>query len=267
MDVAALASRLRVLAADLPAPGLATADAHLDRALTALTEAARESGAEVGLHRLGAAREHLAAARTRLAEAACAVDDYLDAIGAAGTVNRRASAPSGPATAKAAPVDARQWWTDRVDELCRRSGTPEPAATTPTKLFNELLKAAADGSADAYHRRLRDAGPETGVRLPGLAWPLVRALAAEHLGRAPAARDLPVLGGRCADRVRALVPGAEPQHLDRALASACALGPARGEETGDAAAAAALGPALVAALHRLPRRSPGDHRPERKRPR
>lgn len=257
MDVAALASRLRALAADLPAPGVDTADARLEAAVAGLREASRESRAEIGLHRLGVAREHLAAARARLAEARTAVDDYLAAIGAGG----RAAAPAapaaaGPAPAAPAPVDPGRWWTDRVDELCRRSAADATAETTPTALFNALLKAAADGAADAYHRRLREAGPRTGATLPGLAWPLVRALAAEHLGRAPAPRDLPALQSRCADRVRALVPGAEPDHLAEALASACVLGPPRGraERRGDAATAAALGPALVAALHRLPRR-------------
>ncbi|WP_026930913.1 hypothetical protein [Glycomyces tenuis] len=255
MDVAALASGLRALAAELPATGLAAADDHLDRALAELREAARESGAELGLHRLGAAREHLAAARTRLAEAGTAVDDYLEAIGAAAAAAGAAPAATGPAPKPAAAVDPRQWWTERVDELCRRTGTPAPAQAAPTALFNELLKAAADGSAATYHRRLRDAGPETGVKLPGLAWPLVRALAAEHLGRAPTARDLPVLRDRCADRVRALVPGVDAEHLAAALAAACTLGPAR--RRGDAAETAALGPALVAALHRLPRTSTG----------
>lgn len=252
MDVAALAGRLRALAAELPAPGLAAADGHLDRALAELREAARESDTEVGLHRLGAAREHLATARVRLAEAGTAVDDYLGAIGVAGAATATATAPDS-APAPPAPVDPERWWTDRVDELCRRSGTPAPAAIAPTALFDELLKAAAEGSADAYHRRLRDAGPETGARLPGLAWPLIRALAAEHLGRNPTARDLPALRERCADRVRALVPGVEPERLADVLAAACTFGPRRRD--GDAAETAAVGPALVAALHRLPRNS------------
>lgn len=268
MDVAALASRLRALAADLP--GVDTADARLEAAFAELREAARDSRAEIGLHRLGEAREHLAAARARLAEARTAVDDYLAAIGAAGrAATPAAPAAAGPAPAAPAPVDPGRWWTDRVDELCRRTAAGTGAETTPTALFNVLLKAAADGAADAYHRRLREAGPRTGATLPGLAWPLVRALAAEHLGRAPAARDLPDLQRRCADRVRALVPGAEPDHLAEALASACVLGPPRGRgaaRSGDAATAAALGPALVAALHRLPRPAePGAHgRPEGK---
>lgn len=264
MDVAALATRLRALAADLPASGLAAADAHLEGALAELAEASKESRAGLGRHRLAAAREHLAAARTRLAEAATAVDDYLDAIGAHGTTAPAPTVP-GPAAETPAPLDPRHWWTDRVDELCRRTGSSTPAPTTPTKLFNELLRDAADGSADAYHRRLRDAGAETGIRLPGLAWPLVRALAAEHLGRAPAARDVPALQSRCADRVRALVPGIEPDRITGALAAACTLGPAtRSEGTGDAAETAAVGPALVAALHRLPK-SPRADRPRHER--
>ena len=253
MDVAALASRLRALAADLPAPGLDTADAHLENALAELKEASRESNTEVGLHRLGAAREHLATARTRLAEARTAVDDYLDAIGAGSAP--AATAATGPVAApvKAAPVDPRRWWTDRVNELCRRSGTGGNDKSPATKLFNELLRAAADGSADAYHKRLRDAGPETGVKLPGLSWPLVRTLAAEHLGRTPTARDVPALRDRTADKVRSLVPGLDAAHIDAALASACTLGPPKrgDEDASDAAATAAVGPALVAALHRL----------------
>ncbi|GAB3645285.1 hypothetical protein [Glycomyces tarimensis] len=250
MDVAALASRLRAVAADLPTPGLDTADAHLEAALAELKEASRESGAEVGLHRLGAAREHVGAARKRLAEASGAVHDYLDAIGAG--PGAPVTATAAPAPPKAAPVDPSRWWTDRVNELCRRTGQAESTATPPTKLFNELLRAAADGSADHYHRRLRDAGPETGVKLPGLAWPLVRSLAAEHLGRTPSARDIPALRDRTADKIRSLVPGIEAEHIETALASACTLGPPRqGEESGDAAATAAVGPALVAALHRL----------------
>lgn len=252
MDVAALASRLRALAADLPAPGVDTADAHLETALAELAEAARESNTDVGLHRLGAAREHLAAARTRLTEAGEAVDDYLESIGASGPA---ASAPAGPASApvrKAAPVDPRRWWTDRVNELCERTGNGAPDSSPPTKLFNEMLRAAGDGNAANYHRLLRDAGPGTGTKLPGLAWPLVRTLAAEHLGRAPTARDVPLLRSRTAERVRALVPGAAEPEVEAALASACTLRlPDRDGDERDAAATAAVGPALVAALHLL----------------
>lgn len=267
MNVAALATGLRALAADLPASGLAAADAHLEGALAELTEASKDSRTELGRHRLTAAREHLAAARTRLAETATAVDDYLEAIGAHGTTTAvSATATPGPVTETHDPLDSRRWWTDRVDELCRRTGSSASAPTTPTRLFNELLRDAADGSADAYHRRLREAGAETGVRLPGLAWPLVRALAAEHLGRTPAARDVLALQNRCTDRVRALIPGIEPERIADALAAACTLGPtARRGETGDAAETAAVGPALIAALHRLPKTPRADRpRPERK---
>ncbi|MCH7230707.1 hypothetical protein L0U85_07565 [Glycomyces sp. L485] len=252
MDVAALASRLRALAADLPGPGIDTADAHLESSLAEIKDASRESNTEVGARRLLAAREHLGSARTRLAEASTAVDDYLDAIGAGAAPAAPTAAPAA-APARAAPVDPRRWWTDRVNELCRRSGTAANDTTSPTRLFNELLRAAADGSAVTYHERLRDAGPETGVKLPGLAWPLVRTLAAEHLGRNPTARDVPTLRDRTADRVRSLVPGLEAAHIETAIASACTLGPPKhhGDETGDAAATAAVGPALVAALHRL----------------
>jgi hypothetical protein len=147
-------------------------------------------------------------------------------------------------------VDPRQWWTDRVNELCERTGAADPQQVPPTRLFNDLLKAAGDGNADAYCKRLRDAGPQTGVKLPGLAWPLVRTLAAEHLGRTPTARDVPALRDKCADKVRSLVPKAEPDHIGAALASACTLGRG-GDAESDAARTAAVGPALVAALHRL----------------
>lgn len=251
MDVAALASRLRALAADLPAPGVDTADAHLETALAELGEAARESNTDVGLHRLGAAREHLAAARARLNETGEALDDYLESIGASGPV-AAAAGPASPPVTKAAPVDPRRWWTDRVNELCRRTGRGTPDSSPPTKLFNEMLRAAADGNAANYHRLLRDAGPGTGTKLPGLAWPLVRTLAAEHLGRAPAARDVPLLRSRTFDRVRALVPGVAEPEVEAALASACTLRlPDRDGDERDAATTAAVGPALVAALHRL----------------
>ncbi|MEU6858358.1 hypothetical protein AB0B28_05710 [Glycomyces sp. NPDC046736] len=249
MDVAALAGRLRALAADLPLPALDTADAHFETAQAELKEAARESNAEIGLHRLGAARERLAHARTRLAETATAIGDYLDAIGAGTAPAAVAPAQrSGPAAAPA-PVDPLAWWTARVNELCERTGAADPQKVPPTRLFNDLLKAAGDGNADAYCKRLRDAGPQTGVKLPGLAWPLVRTLAAEHLGRTPTARDVPALRDKCAEKVRSLVPGAEPDHIGAALASACTLG--RAQDEPDAARTAAVGPALVAALHRL----------------
>ena len=250
MDVAALAGRLKALAADLPAPALDTADQCLEAAQAELKEASRDSHHEIGLHKLGAARERLAAARTRLNEAATAIDDYLDGIGA-GTAAApvAALAPKSKATG-APPVDPRQWWTDRVNELCDRSGEADPQQVPPTRLFNDLLKAAGDGNADAYCKRLRDAGPQTGVKLPGLAWPLVRSLAAEHLGRTPTARDVPALRDKCTDKVRSLVPKVEPDHIGAALASACTL--ARGGDAeSDAARTAAVGPALVAALHRL----------------
>jgi hypothetical protein len=250
VDVAALAGRLKALAADLPAPALDTADQCLEAAEAELKGASRDSNNEIGLHKLGAARERLASARTRLSEAADAVDDYLDGIGAGTTAAPvTLAAPKGKA-ASAPPVDPRQWWTDRVNELCDRTGAADPQRVPPTRLFNDLLKAAGDGNADAYCKRLRDAGPQTGVKLPGLAWPLVRSLAAEHLGRTPTARDVPALRDKCADKVRSLVPKAEPDHIGAALASACTLGRGKEEES-DAARTAAVGPALVAALHRL----------------
>ncbi|MCD0445515.1 hypothetical protein LO763_18030 [Glycomyces sp. A-F 0318] len=252
MDVAALAGRLKTLAADLPLPSLGTADECFEAAQAELKEASRESNAEIGLHKLGAARERLAAARTRLSEAATALDDYLGAIGA-GAAAPPAPATTGGRTAPPVPVDPRRWWTERVNELCDRTGAADPQRVPPTRLFNELLKAAGDGNADAYCKRLRDAGPETGVKLPGLAWPLVRTLAAEHLGRTPTARDVPALRDKCADKVRSLVPKAEPDHIGAALASACTLGRGGSGDAGDAARTAAVGPALVAALHRLPR--------------
>ncbi|THV22068.1 hypothetical protein [Glycomyces paridis] len=249
MDVAALAGSLKALADDLPAPALDTADQYFEAAQAELKEASRESTAEIGLHRLGAARERLDAARTRLGEARTAIGDYLDAIGAGAGSAASAPAPRAGAGPKPAPVDPRAWWTDRVNELCDRTGAAEPQRVPPTRLFNELLKAAADGNAEAYCKRLRDAGPETGVKMPGLAWPLVRTLAAEHLGRTPTGRDAAALRDKCTDKVRSLVPGAEPDHIGAALASACTLG--RGDDAGDAARTAALGPVLVAALHRL----------------
>ncbi|SDE42993.1 hypothetical protein [Glycomyces harbinensis] len=252
MDVAALAGRLKALAVDLPLPALDTADHRFEAAQAELKEASRESNAEIGLHKLGAARERLAAARTRLSEAAAAVDDYLDSIGA-GTSAAPVAAPVKGRTAAPAPVDPRRWWTERVNELCDRTGTADPQQVPPTRLFNELLKAAGDGNAEAYCKRLRDAGPETGVKLPGLAWPLVRTLAAEHLGRTPTARDVASLRDKCADKVRSLVPKAEPDHIGAALASACTLGRGGSDDAGDAARTALVGPALVAALHRLPR--------------
>lgn len=258
MDVAALAGSLRALAADLPLPALDTADHCFEAAQTELTEASRESNAEVGLHKLGAARERLDAARTRLGEASEALDDYLAAIGAGGAVPTQAAGPARPGpTAAPAPVDPRQWWTDRVNELCDRDGEAVPEKVPPTRLFNDLLKAAGEGNADAYCKRLRDAGPETGVKLPGLAWPLVRSLAAEHLGRNPNASDVPGLRDKCVAKVRALVPKAEPVHVAEALASACTLGVGTGD---DAARTAAIGPVLVAAMHRLPRQAPSDER-------
>jgi hypothetical protein len=249
VDVAALAGRLKALAADLPLASLDTADQCLEAAQAELKEASRESNAEIGLHKLGAARERLDAARVRLTEAATAIDDYLDGIGAGAAPAPVAAAPQGK-EAKPPPVDPRQWWTDRVNELCDRTGAADPQQVPPTRLFNDLLKAAGDGNAEAYCKRLRDAGPQTGVKLPGLAWPLVRTLAAEHLGRTPTARDVPGLRDKCADTVRSLVPKAEPDHIGAALASACTLGRKGGDE-GDAARTAAMGPALVAALHRL----------------
>jgi hypothetical protein len=250
VDVAALAGRLKALAADLPAPALDTADQCLEAAQAELKEASRESHHEIGLHKLGAARERLAAARTRLNEAATAIDDYLDGIGA-GTAAAPVTAPVPKGRAAASPsVDPRQWWTDRVNELCDRTGAADPQHVPPTRLLNDLLKAAGDGNADAYCKRLRDAGPQTGVKLPGLAWPLVRSLAAEHLGRTPTARDVPALRDKCADKVRSLVPKAEPDHIGAALASACTLGRG-GDAESDAARTAAVGPALVVALHRL----------------
>ncbi|GAA1684613.1 hypothetical protein GCM10009830_34900 [Glycomyces endophyticus] len=262
MDVAALAGSLKALAADLPLPAFDAADAHFEAAQTELKEASRESNAEVGLHKLGAARERLDAARLRLGEVAEALDDYLAAIGA-GTGPAAATAPAaGVPAAAPPPVDPRRWWTDRVNELCDRSGDAEPEKVPPTRLFNELLKAAGEGNADAYCKRLRDAGPETGVKLPGLAWPLVRSLAAEHLGRNPNASDVPVLRDKCVAKVRALVPKAEPLHVAEALASACTLGVGTGE---DAARTAAIGPVLVAAMHRLPRQGPQDEHPKTER--
>lgn len=251
MDVAALAGRLKALAADLPAPALDTADQCLEAAQAELKEASRDSNAEIGLHRLAAARERLDSARIRLGAAATAIGDYLDGIGAgAGTAAPLAAAPEGNAV-KSPPVDPRQWWTDRVNELCDRTGAADPQRVAPTRLFNDLLKAAGDGNAEAYCKRLRDAGPQTGVKMPGLAWPLVRTLAAEHLGRTPTARDVPALRDKCADKVRSLVPKAEPDHIGAALASACTLGRGGNDADGDAACTAAMGPALVAALHRL----------------
>ncbi|GAA2266253.1 hypothetical protein GCM10009853_019330 [Glycomyces scopariae] len=266
MDVAALAGSLKALAADLPFPAFDTADRHFEAAQSELAEAARESNAEVGLHKLGSARERLDAARTRLAEASEAVDDYLAAIGAgAGPAPAQAAPDRGAPAAAPPPVDPRQWWTDRVNELCDRAGDAEPEKVPPTRLFNDLLKAAGEGNADAYCKRLRDAGPETGVKLPGLAWPLVRSLAAEHLGRNPNASDVPVLRDKCVAKVRALVPGAEPLHVAEALASACTLGAGTGD---DAARTAAIGPVLVAAMHRLPRQRPQDaHETTERRPR
>jgi hypothetical protein len=252
VDVAALAGRLKALAADLPLPVLDTADECFATARAGLEEASRESNAEIGLHRLGAARERLAAARTRLSEAATAVDDYLDSIGA-GTAAAPVAAPVKGGAPAPAPVDPRRWWTERVNELCDRTGTADPQRLPPTRLFDELLKAARDGNAEAYCKRLRDAGPDTGVKLPGLAWPLVRTLAAEHLGRTPTVRDVPALRDKCAAKVRSLVPRAEPDHIGAALASACTLGRGGSGDANDAAGTAAVGPALVAALHRLPR--------------
>ncbi|GAB3236966.1 hypothetical protein GCM10027447_35770 [Glycomyces halotolerans] len=252
MDVAALAGRLRALAADLPASAVDTADAHLERAAAGLEEAGRESNAEIGRDLFGHARIRLARARAGLAAAAGAVDDYLDAIGAGRA--HGGPGPARPVTAAPAPVHPDQWWTDRINALCRRTGAARPDRPAPTRLFNDLLRDAAGADPAAYHRRLRDAGPETGVKLAALAWPLVRSLASEHLGRTPAARDVPVLRGRTADAVRALVPGAENDHLDTALAAACTL-TGTGADRADAAATAAIGPALVAALHRLPRRA------------
>lgn len=250
MDVAALAGHLKALAADLPLPVLDTADQCLEAAQAKLKEASRESNAEIGLHKLGAARERLDSARTRLAEAATAIDDYLDGIGAGAPAPAFSAAVPDGSTAKPPPVDPRQWWTDRVNELCDRTGAADPGQVPPTRLFNDLLRAARDGNAEAYCKRLRDAGPQTGVKLPGLAWPLVRTLAAEHLGRTPTARDVPGLRDKCAEKVRSLVPKAEPDHIGAALASACTLA-RKGTDDGDAARTAAMGPALVAALHRL----------------
>ncbi|GAB3998248.1 hypothetical protein GCM10029992_23530 [Glycomyces albus] len=251
MDVAALASRLRALAADLPAPGVDTADAHLETALAELAEAARESNTDVGLHRLGAAREHLAAARTRLTEAGEAVDDYLESIGASGPA---APAPAGPASApvrKAAPVDPRRWWTDRVNELCERTGNGAPTPRRPPNCSTRCSAPPATATPRTTTGSCATRAPAPAPNSP--AWP---GPGPHPRRRAPRPRPhrarRPLLRSRTADRVRALVPGAAEPEVEAALASACTLRlPDRDGDERDAAATAAVGPALVAALHLL----------------
>ncbi|QSB05887.1 hypothetical protein [Natronoglycomyces albus] len=261
-DIATLASQIRHICADLPRPGLRQAVHHLETGHVALTDASRDSVEPVGLVHLATARHKLDAALSKLDCAAEALDEYLSAIGADGASAAASSVATGSASIpQSREGDGQQWWTDAVNAMCQREGKPDSSASgvSPTKAFEELAKLANGSDAAGYHRKLLDIGPQTAVRLPGLSWPMIRGLATETLGRPPTKADPPRLRDATNDAVRAILPGLDEKCAEEHLASACALAarspkpdPEAEEQRArvKAAEAAALGPVLIAALHR-----------------
>lgn len=256
-DIASLAAQLRQLSADLPHGSLRNAADHLQTGHVSLAEAGRDSVEPIGLGHLHLSRDKLDSALRHLDTAATSIDEYLAAIGANGKASASApsSAPAAVFPAGGGDADGHQWWIDAINALCEREGKPDSGAatTSPTSVFSQLARLATSGDAAGYHRTLLDIGPTTGVKLPGLSWPMIRSLASETLGRQPTKQDTQALRESTFSRVRSVLPGVDERSAEEQLASACAVAVRNTEEDQQsrarAAEAAALGPVLVASLH------------------
>ncbi|MGH8794595.1 MAG: hypothetical protein ACRDXX_18340 [Stackebrandtia sp.] len=255
-----LGARVRNVNSELPAGDAARAARHLEAAHAGLAVALRESVEPAGIPELHQAKEHLERALLRLKTASERLDEYLTSIGV-GPAGAMEESAAGASAASAAPATGGvDWWRDRVNFISEGDSKDEPREVAVTKLFSELVDAAGRGDRDKYRELLLAAGPKAGVKLPGLAWPMIRTLAEDVLGRAPAAGDDDKLRKHARDPVARVLPKLPEDVAFAQWHGACSL-PHKAKPSGDEAEqaaaeknravdAAAVGPVLVAAFLR-----------------
>lgn len=223
-----------------------------------MTQALRESVAEVGFADLSAAREHLDRALTHLGQVGDRLDDYLTAIGVAtvGDTVEETLAPT--ADPKPDATEGPDWWNKRINHISDGDAKADRSEVPLTKLFSELVELAGRGDRDAYRARLLAAGPAAGVKLSGLSWPMIRTLSIDILTRSPGESDDDKLTRYAKEPVRKLLPKLPPDVMLGQLRGANSLPHTRqspadrstGPDGPHPADAAAVGPILVSALLR-----------------
>ena len=261
VSIEAYGARLRAIAEELPLDDAKRAEASLRDAHAMLTVALKEGRRMESMLELSRACEHLDAMTRRLNAAASSIDAYLAAIGVGGASTTKTSPPG---TAPAAPLPSDggpDWWRRRVCELTDDDTgiDAEPSRLGVTDLFSRLVDAARRDDRDGYRRLLLTAPPEIAVRLPGLALPMIRSLAADRHGQFPTTEDVAKLRSRLDGRARRLLPKLPDDVTVGQVNAACGLASRRPVRSGDAEAvdAAAIGPILVATMHSISPRPTG----------
>ena len=268
-----LAARLRSTAEDLPVAQLTAAVERLRLASVLLAYVLREAADPAAVPTLASAETHLTGSVAALHATRRAIDDYLAAIGVAGSGPPPAE-PHWPEPVEDAPVPADEkdggeapklgnWWVERVCLVT--DGSAERGRTDPvdsTDLLRRVAGRARAQDRSGLRTALVDVDPAVGLSLAATAPPLLRQLAAELVGRTPTPEDLPKVTEAVAPRLRDVLPKLPESTAAVLLARVCHAEEARREPAGqggqaepahpvDAAvtAGAAVG-ALLAALGR-----------------
>lgn len=235
-----LGAQIRATADGLPTGEVAAAMNKLRSAVELLRWVQEESSQDIGVARLGHAVEHTENAAATLRATQDAIERYLAVLGLSATPGaepgqewrtalRREQEQPRPEQAADAPEQPEAlgpWWQQRVARLTgeapsgdRAGRTGEPADTS--ELLRRIAAGVRAGDRARLGRELHAVNASTGLGLSAVTPGVLHRLAGDLLGHDPRPEDVPRLRTAAEGRVRALLPGTEPDVLETLLDRIC----------------------------------------------
>ncbi|GIE74441.1 hypothetical protein Aph02nite_03910 [Actinoplanes philippinensis] len=237
-----LGAQLRATADDLPTGLVAAALDKLRSATDLLRWVQEESSKDLGVLRLGHATEHAETAAAALRATQDAVEAYLMVLGLSGTPGaapgqewrtemrreerpERAARPDEPRPEKVESLGP--WWQQRVAQLTGEAppgGADRPQMgeqADPSDLLRRIAAGVRAGDRARLGRELHGVNASTGLGLSAVTPQLLHRLAGDLLGHEPRPEDVPRLRTAAEGRVKALLPGTQPDVLETLLDRIC----------------------------------------------
>ncbi|WP_433790349.1 hypothetical protein [Actinoplanes sp. CA-252034] len=237
-----LGAQLRATSDDLPTGLVAVAMDKLRSATDLLRWVQEESSKDLGVQRLGHATEHAETAAAALRATQDAVEAYLMVLGLSGTPGaapgqewrtemRREERPERAARPDEEPRERVEslgpWWQQRVAQLTGESppgGPDRPEMgeqADPSDLLRRIAAGVRAGDRARLGRELHGVNASTGLGLSAVTPQLLHRLAGDLLGHEPRPEDVPRLRTAAEGRVKALLPGTQPDVLETLLDRIC----------------------------------------------
>jgi hypothetical protein len=237
-----LGAQLRATSDDLPTGLVAAAMDKLRSATDLLRWVQEESSKDLGVLRLGHATEHAETAAAALRATQDAVEAYLMVLGLSGTPGtapgqewrtemRREERPERAARPDEPPAEKVEslgpWWQQRVAQLTGESppgGPDRPELgeqADPSDLLRRIAAGVRAGDRARLGRELHAVNASTGLGLSAVTPQLLHRLAGDLLGHEPRPEDVPRLRTAAEGRVKALLPGTQPDVLETLLDRIC----------------------------------------------